>query len=45
MVTLFARFNEGERRIVAGLGERRSDDLADLLRDLLRSMEELEVVT
>jgi hypothetical protein len=42
MAELFARFNEGERRIVAGLGAERSDELADLLRSVLRSMEEVD---
>jgi len=42
MAELFARFNEGEQRIVAGLGAERSDELADLLRSVLRSMEEVD---
>ncbi|MET0146739.1 MAG: MarR family transcriptional regulator [Ilumatobacteraceae bacterium] len=39
---LFARFNEGERRVVAGLSGGESAQLATLLRKVLRSMEDLD---
>ena len=42
MASLFARFNEGERRIVAGLDDDESRQLAHLLRKVLRSMEEID---
>ena len=39
MTSLFARFNAGERRVVAGLDDAESAQLAHLLRKVLRSME------
>ena len=39
MTSLFARFNAGERRVVAGLDDDESAQLAHLLRKVLRSME------
>ena len=41
MASLFARFNAGERRVVAGLDDDESAQLAHLLRKVLRSMEEV----
>jgi DNA-binding MarR family transcriptional regulator len=38
MATLFARFNEGEARIVAALDDDEARQLAHLLRKILRSM-------
>jgi DNA-binding MarR family transcriptional regulator len=40
MASLFARFNEGEARIVAALDADESRQLAQLLRKILRSMED-----
>ena len=40
MAGLFARFNAGERRVVAGLDDDESAQLAHLLRKVLRSMED-----
>jgi len=42
MAGLFARFNEGETRIVSGLGADESRQLARLLRGVLRSVEEVD---
>jgi MarR family transcriptional regulator, organic hydroperoxide resistance regulator len=42
MAGLFARFNEGETRIVSGLGADESRQLATLLRGVLRSVEEVD---
>jgi DNA-binding MarR family transcriptional regulator len=42
MAGLFARFNDGERRIVAGLDDDESKQLAHLLRKVLRTMEEID---
>jgi DNA-binding MarR family transcriptional regulator len=42
MAGLFARFNEGETRIVSGLGADESGQLARLLRGVLRSVEEVD---
>ncbi len=42
MGQLFTRFNEGERRIVGGLDDTESGELAHLLRCMLRSMEEID---
>ncbi len=42
MSGLFTRFNEGERRVVAGLSRAEAAQLADLLRKVLRSMEVLD---
>ncbi len=39
MATLFARFNEGETRVVAALDDAEARQLAHLLRKILRSME------
>jgi DNA-binding MarR family transcriptional regulator len=41
MTAVFARFNEGEARIVAALDDGESRQLAHLLRKVLRSMEEV----
>ena len=38
MASLFARFNEGEARIVAALDDDEARQLAHLLRKVLRSM-------
>ena len=42
MAGLFARFNEGETRIVSGLDADESGQLARLLRKVLRSVEEVD---
>ncbi len=42
MARLFARFNEGETRIVSGLDAEESGQLARLLRKVLRSVEEVD---
>lgn len=42
MAGLFARFNEGETRIVSGLDAGESGQLATLLRGVLRSVEEVD---
>jgi MarR family transcriptional regulator, organic hydroperoxide resistance regulator len=42
MAGLFARFNEGETRIVSGLAADESRQLATLLRGVLRSVEEVD---
>ena len=42
MAGLFARFNDGERRIVAGLDDDEAEQLAHLLRKVLRTMEEID---
>jgi MarR family transcriptional regulator, organic hydroperoxide resistance regulator len=44
MATLFARFNEGETRIVSGLDAAESAQLASLLRGVLRTVEAVEEV-
>ena len=41
MAGLFARFNDGERRLVAGLDDGEARQLAHLLRKILRTTEEL----
>jgi DNA-binding MarR family transcriptional regulator len=42
MASLFARFNAGERRIVAGLDDDEATQLAHLLRKVLRTTEGLD---
>ena len=42
MASLFARFNAGERRIVAGLDDDEAKQLAHLLRKVLRTTEGLD---
>jgi DNA-binding MarR family transcriptional regulator len=42
MAALFARFNEGETRVVAGLDDTEARQLAQLLRKVLRTMEEID---
>jgi MarR family transcriptional regulator, organic hydroperoxide resistance regulator len=44
MAMVFARFNEGEARIVSGLDAAQSAQLASLLRAVLRTVEEAEDV-
>ncbi len=45
MVALFARFNEGESRVVAALDGAEREQLAHLLRKVLRSMKEVDDAT
>ena len=45
MAGLFARFNDGERRIVAGLDDDEAKQLAHLLRKVLRTTEGLDDAT
>jgi DNA-binding MarR family transcriptional regulator len=45
MAALFARFNEGEARVVAALDSAEREQLAHLLRKVLRSMTEVDGAT